>query len=63
MMRWLWDVVEESAGGHERRRRLAWRMTGEQAQQWGTAHGLKLDRVDEAHPGSLDDTAQRAART
>jgi hypothetical protein len=43
---WLWNSIERSEGGHERRRRLGWRMTEEQARIWEAAHGGKLERVD-----------------
>jgi hypothetical protein len=45
---WLWNSIERSEGGHERRRRLGWRMTEAQARLWEAAHGGKLERVDEA---------------
>ena len=44
----LWDVIERSEGGHERRRRLLWRMTEKHAREWEVAHGVKLSRVDES---------------
>jgi len=47
---WLWDVIERSEGGHERRRRLFRRMTEKQAQEWEAAYGGKLSRVDESAP-------------
>ena len=44
----LWDVVERSEGGHERRRRFSRRMTEMQAREWEAAFGGNLDRVDES---------------
>jgi hypothetical protein len=44
---WLWNSIERSEGGHERRRRLGWRMTDDQARAWEAAHGGKLERVEE----------------
>jgi hypothetical protein len=48
---WLWNSIERSAGGHERRRRLESRMTEEQARVWEETYGGKLERVD-ATPSS-----------
>jgi hypothetical protein len=45
---WLWDVTERSLGGHERRRRLALRMTCAEAREWEATCGGTLDRVDES---------------
>ena len=45
---WFWDIVERSHGGHERRRRLAWRMTLREATQWQATYGGVLERVDES---------------
>jgi hypothetical protein len=60
---WLWDVVECSRGGHERRRRLAWRMTEEQALEWESAHGGKLRRVNESEaPQDANYDPRRRAR-
>ena len=44
----LWNSIERSEGGHERRRRLGWRMTEDQARAWEAAHGGKLEPVNEA---------------
>jgi hypothetical protein len=47
----FWDVLERSVGGHERRRRLAWRMTDEEALEWQAAVGGKLIRASGSeHP-------------
>ena len=43
--RFFWNVVERSAGGHERSRRLEWRMTEEEALQWQKANAGELIRV------------------
>jgi len=53
---WLWDVVERSEGGHERRRRFSRRMTEMQAREWEAAFGGNLDRVDEsaASPDAIE---------
>lgn len=45
---WLWDVIERSRGGHERRRRLLWRMTEGEARQWEATHDAKLRKVEES---------------
>ena len=47
---WLWDVVERSRGGNERRRRLMSRMTESEARQWAVTHQAELHRVDESMP-------------
>jgi hypothetical protein len=44
--RWLWNSVERSKGGHERRRRIFHRMTVEEADALGRKHALCLERVD-----------------
>jgi hypothetical protein len=59
---WLWDVVERSDGGHERRRRLFRRMTEQQAREWEEAYGGKLSRVDESAPRPDSMAALRRAR-
>jgi hypothetical protein len=51
--RWLWDVVERSQGGHERRFRLSSRMTEDEAAAHAAEHGLQLERVE-------DSTSRRA---
>jgi hypothetical protein len=43
---WLWDLVERSQGGHERRFRLSWRMTEAEAAAHAAEHGIRLERVD-----------------
>ena len=43
-----WNVVERSRHGHERRRRLGWRMTQRQAAEWAAAHGTQLERADQS---------------
>ena len=59
---WLWDVVERSEGGYERRLRFSRRMTEMQAREWEAAFGGNLDRVDES-AAPLDATARlRGAR-
>ena len=60
---WLWDVIERSDGGHERRRRLFQRMTEKQAREWEEAYGGKLSRVDESAPRPEATAAPRRART
>jgi hypothetical protein len=45
---WLWDVVERSQGGHERRFRLSWRMTEDEAAAHAAEHGIQLERVEES---------------
>jgi hypothetical protein len=47
---WLWDVVERSRGGNERRRRLMSRMTDGEAREWAAVHDAELHRVDESLP-------------
>jgi hypothetical protein len=49
---WLWDAVERSRGGNERRRRLMSRMTESEAHQWAITHEAHLHRVDESTPHS-----------
>ena len=57
---WLWDLVERSRGGNERRRRLMSRMTESEARQWAAMHNAQLHRVDESLPHPL--RAVRASR-
>lgn len=45
-----WNVVDNSKGGHQRRRRLGWRMTARQAAEWSSANGMQLERAEEAAP-------------
>ena len=45
---WLWDVVERSQGGHERRFRLSWRLTEEEAAAHAAEHGIQLERVEDS---------------
>ena len=42
---WSWNVVERSQRGHERKRRLGWRMTDREAAAWSAANGAQLERV------------------
>lgn len=42
---WAWNIVERSQRGHERKRRLAWRMTDREAAEWSAANGAQLERV------------------
>jgi hypothetical protein len=58
----FWDVLERSVGGHERRRRLAWRMTEEQALEWEAANGGKLVRVSKSDLPIQAETPRRPAR-
>jgi hypothetical protein len=58
----FWDVLERSAGGHERRRRLAWRMTEEQALEWESANGVKLIRVTDSELPQHAEKPRRPAR-
>jgi hypothetical protein len=44
---WSWDVVDRSQHGHERRRRLTWRMSEREAAAWAAETGALLERVDE----------------
>jgi hypothetical protein len=50
---WLWDVVERSRGGNERRRRLMSRMTEDEAREWAATHKAELHRVDESSPQAV----------
>jgi len=60
----LWDVVERSGGGYERRRRFARRMTEKQAREWEAAFGGNLDGVDEfAAPSDATELPARCARS
>ena len=43
----IWNAVERSERGHERRRRLGWRMTERQAAEWAAASGARLERAGE----------------
>jgi hypothetical protein len=45
---WLWNVVERSQGGHQRRFRLAWRMTEAEAAAHAAEHGIQLERVEDS---------------
>jgi hypothetical protein len=58
----FWDVLERSVGGHERRRRLAWRMTEEQALEWEATNGGKLIRVSESELPLQAERPRRPAR-
>jgi hypothetical protein len=40
-----WNVVERSQQGHERRRRLDWRMSDREAAEWAQKNGTQLERV------------------
>ena len=42
---WAWNVVERSQRGHERKRRLGWRMTDREASEWSAANGVQVERV------------------
>jgi hypothetical protein len=42
-----WNVVDRTQGGHERRRRLGWRMSEREAAEWSAKMGVQLERVDE----------------
>ena len=53
----FWNVVERSAGGHERSRRLEWRMTAEEAREWQKANARELIRASECQMS--DETAGR----
>jgi hypothetical protein len=55
--RLVWNVVERSAGGHERSRRLEWRMTEEEALEWQRANARELIRAAECQMS--DETAGR----
>jgi hypothetical protein len=53
----FWNVVERSARGHERSRRLEWRMTEEEAREWQKANAGELIRVSERQVS--DEAARR----
>jgi hypothetical protein len=40
-----WNIVERSQHGHERRRRLAWRMSDREAAEWAQKNGMQLERA------------------
>ena len=40
-----WDVVDRSLGGHERRRRVLWRMSEPQAREWAHTHQLCITQA------------------
>jgi hypothetical protein len=58
----FWDVLERSVGGHERRRRLLWRMTGAQALEWEAATGGKLIRAADSELPLKVERTRRPAR-
>ena len=56
--RTMWDAVERSRGGNERRWRLMRPMTEDEARQWAETHSLELRRADEARRPDLSARAR-----
>jgi hypothetical protein len=57
--RTMWDAVERSLGGNERRWRLMRPMTEDEARQWAETHSLELRRADDSRRADLS-TRKRA---
>jgi hypothetical protein len=41
----LWNVLDRSQGGHERRRRVLWPMTSSEAREWSEANRVRIEQV------------------